>query len=480
MSLLMLLFSTPFIASLILFCLPSCSSLGLKRLALVFSAIPWLILIYGYNSWTGSSVHIPWLPSLSIEFYLYVDAVSLLFLCLTALIIPFSILAVKEGHVTYPHVFYGLILLLEGLLFGFFTAKDLVLFTVFYEAMLLPVYFLISLWGKSRRREAALQFLVYMIAGSALMVVAVLALYQNSGSFNLDQLANSSSLPHATWVFAIFLLAFAVKTPLFPFHIWLPDAYCQASTTGTVLLAGLLSKAGIYGIFRILMKLFPTILKEWSPWLLGLAIAGVLYGALAAWRQNDFKRLIAYSSFSHVNFILVGLFIWNEPAPAGAILQALNHGITITALFLASGWLEERISTTQLRSATGLAKYLPLLCWFTLVFVLSSVALPGTNTFVGEIMILFGLFGIHPWLTALLGLSVIFSVVYMLRWMQTMYFETALSRQTDWIDIKGKEISIALALSTLIFWLGIYPQPVLNEILASTTKEKIITQLEAP
>jgi NADH-quinone oxidoreductase subunit M len=479
MSLLILLFLTPFLASLILFCLPSCSSIGLKRLALGFSCISWLILIYGYNSWIGSAVNIPWLPPLSIEFYLRLDAVSLLFLVLTALIIPISILAVQEKNLILPHVFYGLVLILEGLLFGFFMARDLVFFAVFYEAMLLPLYFIISIWGGNQRRYAAIQFLVYMIAGSALMVAAVLALYQSSGSFNLDIIAKSSSPgPHAAWIFAFFLLAFAVKTPLFPFHIWLPDAYCQASTSGTILLSGLLSKAGIYGIFRIIIELFPTLLKEWSPWLLGLAIAGVLYGAFAAWSQNDFKRLIAYSSFSHVNFILVGLFVWNEPAPAGAILQAINHGITITALFLAAGWLEERVSTTDMRSVKGLAKYLPQLCWFTLVFVLSSVALPGTNNFVGEIMILFGLFGVHPWLTAILGLSVIFSVVYMLRWMQSVYFETPLLRQPGWVDIKGKEISIALVLSALIFWLGIYPQPVLNEIIPAAAKEVAIIQSE--
>ena len=479
MSLLLLLFIIPFAASVLLFCLPSCSGSGLKRLALGFTLLPVIVLIYGHAHWIGSSVQIPWLPMLSIEFYLRMDSISLLFVWLTAFLVPISLLAIVKDSFTSPHVFYGLVLLLEGLLFGFFMARDLVMFTLFYEAMLLPLYFIISIWGGHHRRHAAIQFLVYMIVGSGLMVAAVLALYQSAGSFNLDKLSGvSQGLPHAGWVFAIFLLAFTVKTPLFPFHIWLPDAYCQAPTAGTILLAGLLSKAGIYGIFRIIKELFPTLLNAWSPWLVSLAVIGVLYGALAAWCQNDFKRLIAYSSFSHVNFILAGLFVLNEPAPAGAIFQAINHGITIAALFLAAGWLEDRIRTTDLRSVRGMAKYLPLLCWFTLVFVLSSVALPGTNTFVGEVLILFGLFGVNPWMTAILGLSVILSVIYMLYWMQSVYFGHFMSPEPSKPDIKAKEISAALILSAAIFWLGIYPQPVLNEIIPAMVQTQPVALQE--
>lgn len=479
MSLLMLLFLTPFAAGLLLFSLAACSSTGLKRLALAFSSLPVLYLVYGHHHWQGSSLQLAWLPALSIELYLKVDFVSWLFLWLTALIIPISLLSVKEEKLPLPQVFFGLILLLQGLLFGFFTARDLVAFTLFYESMLLPLYFIISFWGSGQRKHAAMQFLIYMVAGSALMIAAVLALYHAGGSFNLDRLAHqASSLPYAPWIFAVFLLAFAVKTPMFPFHIWLPDAYCLAPTAGTILLSALLSKAGIYGIYRIVMGLFPELLQASSPWLLGLSITGVLYGALAAWRQQDFKRLIAYSSFSHVNFILVGLFVWNDPAPAGAIFQAFNHGITITALFLAAGWLEERIHSTQIKSAQGMAKYLPHLCWFTLIFVLSSVALPGTNSFVGEILIFFGLFGISPWLTALLGLSVILSVVYMLRWMQLVYFETPCAPQTGWLDIRGREFCTALFLSAMILWLGIYPDPVLSKIVPETAKTAHINSLE--
>lgn len=418
----------------------------------------------------NSHIEMAWLPALSIEFYLRVDALSLVFLYLTAIVVPISILAVQRDHLTLPHIFFGLILLLQGLLIGFFTARDLAIFVLFFEAMLLPLYFIINLWGGPQRQTAAMEFLIYMIAGSALMIAAVLFLYftsvsmTGSGTFNMDSLATiSSHAPHALWLGAIFALAFAVKTPLFPFHAWLPDAYYQAPTAGTILLSALLSKAGVYGFFRIGVELFPTVLREWSPLLLGLAIAGVFYGGLAAWMQNDFKRLIAYSSLSHINFVLVGVFIWNQTAHTGAILQAFNHGITITALFLVSGWLEERIGTTNIKQFGGLAQFLPQLCWLTLFFVLATIALPGTNNFVGELLILFGLFGQHPWLTAFLGLTVVLSVMYMLRWMQKVYFGAPRFFQESWIDIKGKELAIALPLVVLILWIGLYPASVLEK-----------------
>lgn len=475
---LMWLFAIPFLSSLAAFLFPAVSGKSIKRAAVTMSLLPLVLLLSsGFESWLGEKVQVLWIPFLSIEFYLSIDGLSLLFLYLTAIIIPVALLSLRSEAIAHPQTFYGFVLLLEGLLIGFFTARDLALFTIFWEAMLFPLYFIITFWGGAGRRAAALKFLIYMIAGSALMVAAVLALYfagaaaHGEGTFNLDLLAKSAaSAPHAAWLCAIFLLAFSVKTPLFPFHAWLPDAYCEAPTCGTVLLSALLSKAGIYGFLRIGIGLFPALMEEWSPLFLGLSIAGVLYGGLAAWMQNDFKRLIAYSSFSHVNFILAGIFVWNQMGHEGAILQALNHGVTIAGLFIVAGWLEERIGSTAIGPFHGLAKYLPQLCWLTLIFVLSSVALPGTNNFVGELLILFGLFGEHPWLTAVLGLTVILSVIYMLRWMQKVYFEPPSPYDHRWIDIKSKELLIALPLVFLIFWFGIYPAPVLKQIESATEK----------
>jgi NADH-quinone oxidoreductase subunit M len=471
---LMWLFLIPFLSSVVAFIFPPISGKNMKRLAVALSLLPLLILLSSpVNSWLGEHVRYAWIPPLSIDFYLRVDSLALLFLYLTAIIIPISLLAVQRKELSFPNTFYGFVLLLQGLLIGFFTARDLVLFAIFWEAMLFPLYFLITLWGKAHRRTAAMKFLIYMIAGSSLMVAAILALYLTSGTFNLDVLAGvASQAPYATWICAIFVLAFSVKTPLFPFHAWLPDAYYQASTPGTILLSALLSKAGIYGFLRIGLGLFPDLIREWSPVLLGLAIAGVLYGGLAAWMQSDYKRLIAYSSFSHVNFILAGIFAWSQAAHEGAILQALNHGVTIAGLFLVAGWLEERLGSTAMGPFSGVAKFLPHLCWLTMIFVLSSVALPGTNNFIGELLILFGLFGQHPWLTFILGLTVILSVIYMLRWMQNVYFEKPQAPfQNSFADIHFKELMIALPLVALIFWVGIYPDPVLKQVVPAAGKD---------
>jgi NADH-quinone oxidoreductase subunit M len=479
------LFLTPFITSLIAFLLPSLFSRKLKKISFLMSLIPLSMLLSGGTSWFGMQIDYPWISTLSIHFYLSVDSLSLVFLYLVNVIIPISFFAVRGQNIAHSNYLCGLILLLQGLLIGFFTANDLAVFTFFWEAMLLPLYFLINMWGGQEREKAAYKFIIYMLAGSVLMIAAVLSLYfsalsmNNSGTFNLDTLAGiADTVPHAAWVAAVFLLAFAVKTPLFPFHAWLPDAYCQASTTATILLSAVLSKAGVYGIVRIGIGLFPQHTMQWSPILLSLAIIGVLYGGLAAWGQKDFKRLIAYSSFSHVNFVLAGLFVWNQIALSGAILQALNHAVTITGLFLVSWWLEMRLGTTSMDNVSGLAKYLPRLCWITLFFVLSSVALPGLNNFVGELMILYGLFVENAWLAAILGLTVILSVIYMLRWMQDVYFQIPISFKPSWVDIKGKDIVLAFPLIALILWLGLYPTPVLRQIQPASEKIAAHSNLE--
>jgi len=468
MPILMWLFIVPLISSLMMW-LDGAKKTA-KVLAFALSLLPLVLLLWNHSELIGMAVNYKWIPSLGINFFLKIDALSLVFLYLTALIIPISILAVNRGSHTHLGLFYALILLLQSLLIGFFTARDLALFTIFWEAMLLPLYLIISFWGGEHRQKAAIKFLVYMIAGSALMIAAILLLYLTStsggaGTFNIDALKGiAASTPYAYWIFLIFLLAFAVKTPLFPFHAWLPDAYYQAPTSGTILLSALLSKAGIYGILRIGMELFPELLKEWSFVGLVLAIAGVFYGGLAAWMQNDFKKIFIYSSFSHVNFILAGLFIWHQPAQQGAVLQSVNHAIIITALFLVGAWLESILKNSSMNNVRGLIKYFPQLGWLTMFFVLASVALPGTNSFIGELMILFGLFGQSPWIAAFLGLSIILSALYMLRFMEKVYFGPPVSAQPDWRDIGAKELLIALPLVALVLWIGIYPAPFLNII----------------
>lgn len=478
---LMWLLLVPFAASLTAFVIPIVSKRNRKNLMLCMSLVPLLILIVGGQSWIGSQVSYKWIPVLSINFHLYVDSLSLVFLFLTSIIIPISLLSMRSYQVPFIRLFYGLILLLQGLLNGFFMARDLVVFTFFWEAMLLPLYFIITLGGGVERQKAAFKFLIYMIAGSALMVVAVLALYlsNSAATFNMDTLAKvAMAIPYAPLVCAIFLLAFAVKTPLFPFHAWLPETYYQAPLAGTLLLSAILSKAGIYGFIRIGQGFFPDYIKQWFPLLESLAIVGVFYGGLAAWGQKDFKKLIAYSSFSHVNFILAGVFILNESAQTGSILQAFNHGVTIAGLFLVAGWLQDRIGTTEIGTISGLAKYMPHLCWLTFIFILSNVALPGTNNFIGELLILFGVFTTSGWLGAVLGMTVVLSVIYMLHWMQNVYFHKSSPRENNWKDIGLREWLTAIPLVILILWIGIYPTQILEIIAPAAQKIISVALLE--
>ncbi len=455
------------LSSIFMFIMSFCSMQNVKPLAFVLSLSSLFILIFTGNGILGDEINYPWIEELSINFHLKVDGLSLLFLYVTAIILPIAILAVKENS----SAFFGLILLLQTLLFIFFTARDLAVFTIFFEATIMPLYFMITLYGGAGRKKAAIQFVIYMIAGSFLLIAAVLSLYFSAslnfgkGSFNLDLLSQiSDALPHASSLFAIFILAFAVKTPIFPFHGWLPGAYTEASTAGTIILSAVLSKTGIYGILRIGKGLFPSEMQEWSPYLLVLAVFSVLYGGFAAWRQTDHKKLIAYSSFSHVNMILAGLFVTSYIAETGSLLQVINHAVTITGLFLVASFLEERISTRTLNEHRGLAKSLPLLCWITLIFVIASIAVPGTNNFIGELLIFLGIFNYNPPITATLGLTIILSAIYMLRYMQLNFFGSDDASKKQLADIGLKEILILLPLIILIFYIGIYPQNILHEL----------------
>lgn len=443
------LITIPLIGSLITFFVKN------KWVAFSISLIPFILLALGFSH---QEFNFSWFPALEINFNLKTDPLSLVFLFLTALIIPITIIVGKPSY-------HALILLLQSFLIGFFSSRDLVFFTIFWEAMLLPLYFLINLGNKPEKKFASLQFLLYMFAGSILMVASLIALFSIHGTFDFEKLfINAENTPYAALIFGAFVLAFAVKTPLFPFHAWLADAYDQSPTSGTILLSALLSKAGIYGFLRIGLQMFPKTLETYSYPLLVLAISGALYGALAAYRENNFKRIIAYSSFSHVNFILAGIFVASKAANEGSVLQAFNHGIIITGLFLVSGWLEMRLNSTSLFSAGGLAKLFPRLTWLTFIFILASIALPGTNGFIGELLILFGVFGKSKTMGAILTLSVIFSAAYMLRYLQTIYFQELTREPLTKKDIDLKNVLIALPLIFLIFWIGLYPSPLLDFI----------------
>lgn len=421
--------------------------------ASLLSTIPLWILLMG----SQERVELSWIPSLNIHFSLQVDGVSRLFLYLTAIIIPLVFLTSSKEEDSQR--FFGTVFLLQSLLFGFFLANDLVLFTLFWEAMLLPLFYLLLVFGGADRQRAAIRFLIYMLAGSCLLVAGVISLYLHAEphTFALDGLRAQAGT-YAPWIFFVFFLAFAVKTPL-PFHAWLPDAYTQASTSGTIILAALLSKAGIYGIYRIGLGLFPQVMLEYSGPLTILAIVGVLYGGFCAWAQEDYKRLIAYSSFSHVNFILAGLFAGSAVAHQGALLQVFNHGITITALFLIVHLVHERIHSGNLSAGGGMASLLPKLSWTALFFVLASIALPGTGNFVGEVLILFGIFGQSGILAAILGLSLILGAAYMLRFQHRLFFGPVNPHMPKAEDLKWVEFLPLLILVFFVLLAGLHPAP---------------------
>lgn len=457
MSLLSIFILIPFIGSFLVMPFKNSGKLP----AFLLSLIPFFMLIFMKQEIFNAHIEIAWVSALDIYFDLKADELSYIFLLTTCLVMPVVILAAKEKQA----LLFSLLLLFQGLLFIFFTAKDLVVFTIFFEAALLPVYFIMVFWGSHESKKAAMKFIVYMIGGSCLLVAAVFALYFSGGSFNLDIMAKTAEkLPYAVFICAAFFLAFAVKTPLFPFHGWLSDAYTEAPLTATLLLSALLSKLGIYGFFRIGFSLFPNFMTVSSPYFLNLAIFAVIYGAFAAWMQKDYKRLIAYSSFSHVNFIVAGVFILNKTAHQGALLQVLNHAITIVGLFLVASFLEEKIHRRALHKHRGLAAAMPKLCWLTLIFVLASVALPGTGNFIGELTILFGAFKENPLFAALLVLTVVLSIVYMLRYMELNFFGRELPENNGFSDIGKKQVLLLLLLIALIFLIGIYPELLLKSL----------------
>lgn len=451
------LFIIPFVSALILLFVPN------KKLSLFLNIVPAALLAYGAYTHNLSPVLYKWFKPLNIDFFLKADNLSILFLGLMYLVVHYSLYAMPEKEARKSY--WPLVLLLQGLLTGLFLSRDLVLFTIFWEAMLLPLFFII------REREAV-RFLLYMMAGSLLMVAGVVSMYflSPNNPFNMDLLAQQT-LPYAPYLAGVFFLAFAVKTPLFPFHGWLADTYTAAPWGGTILLSAILSKAGIYGFLRIGVEIFPRELKVMSPVLLALAITGVLYGALAAWKQIDFKRLLAYSSFSHVNFVLAGIFVMNEPALLGGIVQALNHGITITALLLIGGYIEKKTRTTNMRETGGLVELFPCLCWITLFFVLSSIALPGLNNFIGEFLVFYGLFGLNPWLAFVLGISIILSAMYMLKFMKKIFFGPVVGHPSQEIS-KDNKLWVLLPLMVIILAIGLYPSPLLKWIPSLLDSEK--------
>lgn len=454
-----------------------------QKNAMRWTALMTTLVTFGLSLWVLSefnpaqsanlSVEIPWirLAGVPIEFYLSVDGLSILMVLLTTFLSPLTILSTWKAVEDQLKGFLIFFLLLEVGMLGVFLALDLVLFYIFWEFTLIPMYFLIGIWGGKRRIYASIKFFLFTMSGSILMLLAILFLGIQAGSFSQPELmANRQLFAGAEMLlFIAFGLAFAIKVPIFPLHTWLPDAHVEAPTAGSVILAAVLLKMGVYGFLRFNISLFPQASVRAAPVIAVLAIIGIIYGAAVAFAQKDVKKLVAYSSVAHLGFVMLGIFALNQEGVSGAILQMVNHGLSTGALFLLVGMIYERRHTREMEEFGGLWKVMPIYAGISLVVVLSSVGLPGLNGFVGEFTILLGAFGSKvlgsPWFAGVATLGVILAAVYLLKLYEKVFLGPVTHEENKSLnDLSLREVVIMVPLLVMIFWIGIFPQPFFNLI----------------
>lgn len=453
--------------------------------ALVFTIADFLLtipLLLGFDTTTHEMQFretVRWVPELGISYSLGVDGISILFVFLTALLGWICVVASWDAIVTKVKEFMISILIMQALMLGVFAALDLFLFYVFWEAMLIPMYLIIGVWGGSNRVYAAFKFFLFTLAGSVLFLVGVLVIYFQGGeTFDIPTLMQRD-YPFETqvWVFLAFLVAFAVKVPMVPVHTWLPDAHVQAPTAGSIILAGVLLKMGAYGFLRLSLPILPDASEYFVPLMFTLSGVAIIYGGLLALAQEDIKKLIAYASVSHMGFVTLGLFTFNRNGLEGAILQMFNHGITTGALFLFVGLIYERSHTRRIADYGGLMKTVPVYTVFFAVFVFSSMAVPGTNGFIGELLVIAGAFGANMLAATAAVIGAMLGAAYLLGLFRRLALGPAVEirGQRLW-DINGRELTAVLPLAVLVFWIGLYPKPFLNMLHVSVTH--LLTQMQ--
>jgi len=422
---------------------------------------------------------VPWIPQFGVQYKIGIDGISLVMVLLTTLLSAIAILSSFEAIRERVKEYFIFLLLLETGMLGVFVSLDLVLFYVFWEVMLIPMYFLIGIWGGPNRAYATIKFVLYTLVGSLLMLVAIIWLFAASGqggqeaTFDLVKLTDPQGpiaqttaldLKSRFWLFLAFAIAFAIKVPMFPFHTWLPDAHVEAPTAGSVILAGVLLKMGTYGFLRFCIPLFPDVALQLAPWFLALSVVGIIYGALVAYVQKDIKRLVAYSSVSHLGFCVLGLFAFTREGVTGSVLQMVSHGLSTGALFLLIGMIYERRHTRQISEFGGLWKVIPVFSFFLLISMLSSVGLPGLNGFPGEFLILIGTWGppgsppTNQWAAVLAATGVILGAAYLL-WMFQRMMQGPLDNPENkkLKDLSFREVATLVPLVILMIWIGVMP-----------------------
>jgi NADH-quinone oxidoreductase subunit M len=487
-----ILVALPAAGALLLLLLRPSDHVWIRRLALVISLAEFalaVMLARGFAPGAAGYQFVEfrrWIEAPPIFYHLGVDGISLWLVVLTALLTPICVLASWRGITERVRSFHMMLLVLETGMIGVFLALDLFLFFVFWEVMLVPMYFLIGVWGHERRIYAAIKFVLYTMAGSVLMLVAILWLYSATGSFQLpyiQELLTSGRMllaPRAELLlFGAFFLAFAIKVPLFPLHTWLPDAHVEAPTAGSIILAGVLLKMGTYGLVRFCLPLFPDAARQMAPYVAALAIIGIIYGALVAMVQPDLKKLIAYSSVSHLGFVVLGIFAFNSIGVQGAVYQMLNHGVSTGALFLMAGMLYDRRHTHLIREFGGLATPMPVWSAFFLYVCLSSLGLPMLNGFVGEYLILLGAWRADPTWAVLAAVGVILAAVYLLwAYQRTVFGEVTVEKNRGLRDADRRERVMLGALAIVILWMGVGSPLFISRI--EPAANRMLREMERP
>ncbi len=470
----------PLVGAVILFFVKKEDAELIKRFTLVWTILTFVLSLAFVVSFRygdpGFQFYesLPWIPQLGIGYEVGLDGISLLLIVLTSGLMPLAVLSSFKAINDRVKEYYIFMLLLETGMLGVFVSLDLFLFYVFWEVTLVPMYFLIGIWGGKRRVYAAIKFFLYTMAGSLLMLLAILFLGINGGSFSLPELLrNNAWLAQAgptveMLLFLAFGIAFAIKVPMWPFHSWLPDAHVEAPTAGSVILAGVLLKMGTYGFLRFNLPLFPHASQQAAPFIAVLAIIGIIYGAIVSFGQTDVKKLVAYSSVSHLGFVMLGIFALTAQGIQGALLQMVNHGISTGALFLLVGFVYERRHTREMSEFGGLWKIAPIYGSIMLIIALSSMGLPGLNGFVGEFTILLGTWAANPWWAAFAALGVILAAIYILTMFQKMFMgETRNEENKHLLDLSRRELWVIVPLVIFVFIIGIFPQPFFNTMSAS-------------